>query len=112
MRVEQYRLEVFREPNGFKVDYEEINEVPFIHFTFITDKITPTLIKMLKIVDEQISDVLYEEGYDDLFSYTSQDNHSVIQLAKKFGYKELKRVQDQIIFKKSLKKERDEECQE
>lgn len=98
------RVEVFREPDGFKVEYEEINEVPFIHFTFLTKKITPSLVKMLKILNNEICEVLYEEGYDKLFSYTDIDNKSVINFAKMLGYKEFKKVNEanQIVLIRSL----------
>lgn len=100
-----FRTEVFREPNGFKVEYEEIDEVPFIHFTFLTKKVTPSLIKMLKILDNEVCDVLYNEGFDKLFSYTQVDNKSVINLAKMLGYKVFKKPADQVILVKSLREE-------
>lgn len=100
-----FRTEVFREPNGFKVEYEEIDEVPFIHFTFLTKKVTPSLLKMLKILDNEVCDVLYNEGFDRLFSYTQADNHSVISLAKMLNYKIFKKVEDQVILVKSLREE-------
>lgn len=101
-----FRTEVFREPNGFKVEYEEIDEVPFIHFTFLTNKITPSLLKMLKILDNEVCDVLYNEGFDRLFSYTQVDNKSVINLAKMLDYKIFKRTEDQVLLVKNLKEER------
>lgn len=100
-----FRTEVFREPKGFKVEYEEIDEVPFIHFTFLTEKLTPSLIKMLKILDGEICDVLYHEGFDHLFSYTQVDNKSVINLAKMLGYKVFKKAEDQVILIKDIKEE-------
>lgn len=105
MRVESFRQEVFREPNGFKVEYEEINDIPFIHFTFLTKKITPSLIKMLKILDNEVCDVLYNEGFDKLFSYTQVNNKSVINLAKMLGYNVFKKTADQVILVKSLREE-------
>ena len=101
-----FRTEVFREPNGFKVEYEEINEVPFIHFTFLTKKVTPSLLKMLKILDNEICEVLYEEGFDKLFSYTGLNNKSVINLAKMLDYKVFKKTEDQVLLVKSLVEER------
>lgn len=100
-----FRTEVFREPNGFKIEYEEIDEVPFFHFAFLTKKVTPSLIKMLKIVENEVCDVLYNEGFDKIFSYTQVDNKSVIILAKMFGYKVLKKTSDQVILVKSLREE-------
>lgn len=96
------REEVFREPDGFRIEYEEINEVPFIHFTFLTRIITPSLVKMLEIVDTEICDTLYLEGFDRLFTYTNIDNLSVIRFAKKLGYKEFGRTEDQILLVKDL----------
>ena len=105
MRVEQYRLEVFREPNGFKVDYEQINEVPFIHFTFLTKQITPTLIKMMKLLEYEICDALYNEGFDKLFSYTEEKNKSVINLAKMLDYKVMKKINDIVLLVKDIREE-------
>lgn len=101
------REEVFREPNGFKIEYEEINEVPFIHFTFLTKLITPSLVKMLELVDTEICDALYLEGYDRLFSYTNKDNLSVIRFAKKLGYEEFDRTEDQILLVKDIREDRE-----
>lgn len=100
-----FRTEVFREPNGFKVEYEEIDEVPFVHFVFLTNKITKTLIQMGRIIDNEICDVLYNEGFDRIFSYTKIDNRSVINLAKMLGYKVFKKTEDQVILVKELREE-------
>lgn len=99
------RAEVFREPDGFRVEYEEINDVPFIHFTFLTKNVTPTLLRMMAIIEDQICDVLYEEGFDRLFSYTDIDNKSVIRFAKSLGYEECDRTKDQIVLVKDIREE-------
>lgn len=105
MQAESFRQEIFREPHGFKVEYEEINGIPFIHFIFLTNKIAPTLIKMMKIINGEIEDVLYKEGFDNLFSYTESKNRSVINLAKMLGYKVFKKVEDQTILIKDIREE-------
>lgn len=102
-KITWYRQEVFREPDGFRVEYEEIDKVPLLHFTFLTKRITPSLLKMLAIINEEICDVLYQEGFDKVFSYTNKDNKSVIALAKKLGYNKIKTIENQEILVKNLK---------
>lgn len=96
------RRTIFTEPNGFKVDYEEINEVPYIHFTFITKKVTPSLFKMMELILEEVCSVLFEEGYDDLRTYTADNNRAIIRWAKSLGFKEEHRKNGQLIMKKEI----------
>lgn len=101
--IESYgRKTIFTEPNGFKVDYEEINGEPYVHFFFITKQVTPSLFKMMELILEELCEVLYEEGFDELKTYTSVDNKAIIRWAKSLGFKEYQILEKQYIF---LKKE-------
>lgn len=68
--VEHHRQVVFEEPGEFVIEYEQYNDIPLLHFHFLSKQVDRTLCEMVEIAWEECEDVLRALGKEFIMTYT------------------------------------------
>lgn len=99
--IEQYRQVVFEEPGGFVIEYEQCNDIPVLHFHFLSRVVDRPLCEMVEIAWKECEEVLRDLGKEFVMTYTRGE--STCRWAKKrLGYQLITKADNWYMLRKDL----------